>query len=53
MPPYSPELNLIEIVWAHVNYQWRFFVTWAKESNDAELARLLGRYCTEFQIRFW
>jgi len=22
LPPYSPELNLIEILWRRINYQW-------------------------------
>jgi transposase len=31
LPPYSPELNLIEIVWKHAMYHWRRFVTWTNE----------------------
>jgi len=30
LPPYSPQLNLIEIVWKHFKYHWRRFVTWTK-----------------------
>ena len=52
LPPYSPELNLIEIVWKHFKYHWRRFVTWTKETSDAELADLLGGYGTKFQISF-
>ncbi|CAE6877227.1 hypothetical protein R75465_08681 [Paraburkholderia aspalathi] len=52
LPPYSPELNLIEIVWKHVKYHWRRFVTWTKENIDAEIAKLLGGYGSEFEIRF-
>jgi transposase len=22
LPPYSPELNLIEILWRHIKYRW-------------------------------
>nr|WP_245623898.1 transposase [Paraburkholderia nodosa] len=46
LPPYSPELNLIEIVWKHFKYHWRRFVTWTRETIDAELAELLGGYGT-------
>ena len=46
LPPYSPELNLIEIVWKHFKYHWRRFVTWTKETIDAELAELLSGYGT-------
>jgi transposase len=52
LPPYSPELNMIEIVWKHLKYRWRRFVTWTKETIDAELAALLGGYGTEFQVNF-
>jgi transposase len=27
LPPYSSELNLIEIVWKHFKYHWRRFAT--------------------------
>jgi transposase len=52
LPPYSPELNLIEILWKHFKYHWRRFVTWTKETIDAELAELLNGYGTKFQVNF-
>ncbi len=60
LPPYdrrkslwdSPELNLIEIVWKHFKYHWRRFVTWTKETIDAELAELLNGYGTKFHVNF-
>jgi len=52
LPTYSPELNMIEIVWKHAKYHWRRFVTWTKETIDAEIASLLGAYGTKFQINF-
>ncbi len=52
LPPYSPELNLIEIVWKHFKYHWRRFVTWTRETIDSELAELLGGYGTRFQVNF-
>jgi transposase len=52
LPPYSPELNLIEIVWKKLKYHWRRFVTWSKETFDRELAALLGGYGSIFQISF-
>ncbi len=52
LPPYSPELNLIEIVWKKLKYHWRRFVTWSKESFDQELTALLGGYGSKFQISF-
>ena len=52
LPPYSPELNLIEIVWKHFKYHWRRFVTWTTQTIDAELTELLGGYGTRFQVNF-
>ena len=43
---------LIEIVWKHAKYHWRRFVTWTKETIDAEIAKLLAGYGSEFEIRF-
>ncbi|RIQ15699.1 transposase, partial [Salmonella enterica] len=31
MPAYSPELNLIEMVWKTAKYHWRRFINWNKE----------------------
>ncbi len=52
LPPYSPELNLIEILLKHAKYHWRRFVTWTKDTIDAEIETLLGGYGSEFEIRF-
>jgi transposase len=52
LPPYSPELNKIEIVWRQLKYRWRRSVTWTKETIDAELATLLNGYGTVFQTSF-
>lgn len=52
LPPYSPELNLIEIVWKQAKHHWRSFVTWTKETIDSEITKLLGGYGEKFQINF-
>jgi transposase len=52
LPPYSPELNLIEIVWKHAMYHWRRFVTWTNEPLNAEMAQLLADFGSQFQIDF-
>ncbi|MGV7244916.1 transposase, partial [Caballeronia sp. M23-90] len=52
LPPYSPELNRIETLWKHAKYHWRRFVTWTKETIDAEIENLLGGYGSKFEIRF-
>jgi transposase len=52
LPPYGPELNLIEIVWTQEKFHRRNLVTWTKEAIDDEVRSLLGAYGTNFQIYF-
>ena len=37
LPPYSPELNMIEILWKQAKYHWRRFVTWTRDTIDSEI----------------
>lgn len=52
LPPYSPELNMIEILWKQAKYHWREFATWSKDSFRAKISELLNGFGTEFQIDF-
>ncbi len=52
LPPYSPELNMIEILWKQAKYHWRRFVTWTRDTIDSEIDALLGAYGSTYQIRF-
>ena len=52
LPTYSPELNLIEIVWKHAKYHWRRFMSWSKETMAQEVEKLLNGYGIDFQICF-
>ncbi|KVC90727.1 transposase [Burkholderia ubonensis] len=52
LPPYSPALNKIEIVWRQLKYHWRRFATWTKEIIDSELADLLAGYGIKCQVNF-
>jgi transposase len=52
VPPYSPELNLIEILWKHVKYHWREFVTWSKNSLIENINNILGNYGNKFKINY-
>jgi transposase len=49
---YSPELNMIEIVWRHLKYQWGSAPTWTRETIGAELDVLLNKCGLDFQIDF-
>lgn len=52
LPPYSPELNMIEILWKQAKYHWREFVTWTKDTLRENVQELLDGYGTKFQINF-
>ena len=49
LPPYSPELNMIEILWKQAKYHWRAFVTWSKDSFRENVKDLLDGYGTKFR----
>lgn len=52
LPPYSPELNLIEILWKHAKYHWRTFVSWTKDALIQEVQALLAGFGKDFHIRY-
>ncbi|WP_052145732.1 transposase, partial [Xenorhabdus nematophila] len=52
LPAYSPELNLIEIVWKQAKYHWRRFITWTQDTMEYELNTLLKGYGDQFAINF-
>lgn len=52
LPPYSPELNLIEILWKHAKYHWREFTTWSKDAFRSKISELLDGFGTKFKINF-
>ena len=44
LPPYNPELNLIEILWKHAKYPWRAFTSWTRETLAREVTELMGGF---------
>mgnify|MGYP002176646801 FL=1 len=50
LPPYSPELNLIEILWKQAKYHWRSFVTWAKKDLPNEVKAIFDGFGTKFKF---
>ena len=52
LPPYSPELNLIEILWKQAKYHWRSFATWAKQDLLQEVSALFSGFGTEFKFSY-
>jgi transposase len=52
IPPYSPELNIIEILWKHAKYHWRAFTTWTRECLAKEVDNIFGYYGKFFKIDY-
>jgi transposase len=53
LPPYSPELNLIEILWRRIKYAWLPFSAYACLNALSEaLETLLRQVGSEYQITF-
>jgi transposase len=53
LPPYSPELNLIEILWRFMKYYWLPFSAYASfQSLVAAVEALLNSFGTDYRIAF-
>ena len=52
LPPYSPELNLIEILWKHAKYHWRSFTAWTRDTLISEVTNLLAGFSDIFHISY-
>jgi len=53
LPPYSPELNKIEILWRFIKYHWLPFSSYKCHNNLKEnLIHILKNFGTEFKINF-
>ena len=53
LPPYSPELNLIEILWRHIKYRWLPFSAYQCLNALIEaLENILSNVGSKYQITF-
>jgi transposase len=53
LPPYSPELNLIEILWRRIKYQWLGFDAYKSFENlKQQLNFVLNNFGTKYDIKF-
>jgi transposase len=53
LPPYSPELNLIEILWRRIKYQWLDFDAYKSfEKLKEKLNFVLTNFGTKYDIKF-
>lgn len=53
LPPYSPELNLIEILWRRIKYHWLGFDSYKSFENLKEqLNFVLNNIGVKYYIKF-
>lgn len=53
LPPYSPQLNLIEILWRKIKYEWLQPQDYSsKQSLQSAIFHILTKFGSEFQINF-
>lgn len=53
LPPYSPELNLIEILWRNIKYHWLPLSAYLSFDHlKAELQNVLDQFGSKYQITF-
>ena len=52
LPPYSPELNRIEILWKHAKHYWRRPIGLTGVALREEVESLMRGFVTRFTIKF-
>lgn len=52
LPPYSPELNRIEILWRKIKYEWMAFKTRDAPTLEADLDDIFGKFGKHYQFSF-
>jgi len=53
LPPYSPELNCIEILWKKIKYEWLPLSSWISFNNLVQaVENILGKFGSEYKINF-
>jgi hypothetical protein len=52
LPPYSPELNRIELLWHKMKYEWMEFKHRTMEGLDAAIDKILDGFGKEYQFAF-
>jgi transposase len=52
LPPYSPELNRIRLLWKQAKYYWRSFCSLQKDERLNEVNFIFNAFGTEFTINF-
>ncbi len=52
LPPYSPELNRIEILWKKMKYEWLPFQSFTPEELEQAIDQIGAGFGSEYQLTF-
>jgi transposase len=52
LPPYSPELNRIEILWRKVKHEWMAFKTRDAKTLEADLDEIFQKFGEHYKLTF-
>jgi transposase len=52
LPPYSPELNRIELLWHKMKYEWLAFKTRTAEKLEADVGKILDGFGSHCRMTF-
>lgn len=52
LPPYSPELNRIEILWRKMKYEWLPFKTFTPEELEQAIGEIGAGFGSEYMLTF-
>lgn len=52
LPPYSPELNRIELLWHKMKYEWLPFKAFSPEELDKAISEIADGFGSKYQMTF-
>jgi transposase len=52
LPPYSPELNRIEILWKKIKYEWLPFKSFTPDELEQAIDKIGAGFGSEYQLTF-
>ncbi len=52
LPPYSPELNRIEMLWRKIKYEWLPFKQMEPEELENEIDKIHKGFSSEYNLTF-
>jgi transposase len=53
LPPYSPELNRIELLWHKMKYEWMEFKARDAETLEADIDKILAGFGSDYGMTFY